>query len=129
MVNQLKEKGRACPQQMYAIGGHSQGGFVTTGAIPKLPQDVLKRVVAVTMFGSPACPSQVRGRCISYCQSGDTVCASRGGKGRTIVDTDLDMEDTLALTKTQMETMAPECARFSTLAISGLGKGGHLGYK
>jgi hypothetical protein len=32
------------------------------------------------------------------------------------------------LTVEQLTAAAPECARFSTLRTSGLGKGGHLGY-
>jgi hypothetical protein len=127
MVKQLTEKARECPQQKFAIGGHSQGGFVTTSAIAKLPQDILVRVIAVTMFGAPACPSQVRGRCISYCQSGDTVCASRGGE--RMVEEDESVADAVALIRTEIKAMIPDCARFSTVATSGLGKGGHLGYK
>jgi alpha-beta hydrolase superfamily lysophospholipase len=70
MIKHLTDRARACPNQKFALGGHSQGGFVTTGAVPKLPADVLKRIVAVTMFGAPPCPAQVRDRCISYCQDG-----------------------------------------------------------
>jgi hypothetical protein len=73
MINQLTKQSKACPEQKFAVGGHSQGGFVTVGAIPKLPKEILDKVVAVAMFGSPACPEQVKGRCISYCNKGDTV--------------------------------------------------------
>jgi alpha-beta hydrolase superfamily lysophospholipase len=72
-VKHMEQQAAACPGMKFAMGGHSQGGFVTTGAIPKLPKNILSRVVAVTMFGSPACPASVRDRCISYCQSGDSV--------------------------------------------------------
>jgi len=74
MIKQLMEKSRACPSQKYALGGHSQGGFVTVATISKLPADILNKVVAVTIFGSSPCPASVQGRCISYCQAGDTVC-------------------------------------------------------
>jgi hypothetical protein len=72
-VRHMEQQASACPGMKFAMGGHSQGGFVTTGAIPKLPKNILSRVVAVAMFGAPACPASVRDRCISYCQSGDSV--------------------------------------------------------
>ena len=61
------------PQKKFALGGHSQGGFVTIQTIDALPASVLSRVVAVTMFGAPACPAKVSGKCISYCQA---VCSA-----------------------------------------------------
>jgi alpha-beta hydrolase superfamily lysophospholipase len=76
MIKQLTEKSRACPQTKFALGGHSQGGFVTADAIPQIPADVLKKVAAVTIFGGPACPAAVQGRCISYCAGGDPVSFS-----------------------------------------------------
>ncbi|KAF2395920.1 alpha/beta-hydrolase [Trichodelitschia bisporula] len=126
MLKHIEERAKACPQQKYALGGHSQGGFVTTGAIPKMPANILSRIVAVTMFGSPACPTQVRNRCISYCQSGDSVCASRGGgspkgaKGAKLGGL-VEREALWAMA-------APECAQYASKPTSGLGKGGHLGY-
>jgi hypothetical protein len=69
-----------CPKQKYALGGHSQGGNVTYHAIPRIPKDILPRIVAVTMFGSPACREQVADRCNSYCYKGDFACdGPKGG--------------------------------------------------
>ena len=76
-IKHMQQQAAACPGTKFAMGGHSQGGFVTTGAIPKLPKAILSKVVAVAMFGSPACPGAVRDRCISYCQSGDSVSIGR----------------------------------------------------
>jgi alpha-beta hydrolase superfamily lysophospholipase len=73
MIREITEKSKACPNQKYALGGHSQGGMVTVSAIPKIPAEILSRVVAVTMFGSPPCPAAVQGRCNSYCNKGDFV--------------------------------------------------------
>jgi hypothetical protein len=58
--------------------------MVTVAVIPKLPQDVLSRIVAVTMFGSPGCPTAVRGRCNSYCNKGDFVCSSNPKGGNNV---------------------------------------------
>jgi hypothetical protein len=73
MLKHITEMSTACPGTKYALGGHSQGGFAVTGAVPKMSPDLLKKVIAITMFGSPACNAQVKDRCISYCNQGDTV--------------------------------------------------------
>jgi pimeloyl-ACP methyl ester carboxylesterase len=73
MVKHMTKKAKECPLQKYAMGGHSQGTFVTIQAIAKLPGDVLPRVAAVTMFGGGPCPESVKDRCKSYCLKGDFV--------------------------------------------------------
>jgi alpha-beta hydrolase superfamily lysophospholipase len=74
ILRHLNEKIKACPNTKYALGGHSQGGFAVVDAGPKFTKEMLSRIVAVTMFGSPACPNQIKDRCISYCANGDSVC-------------------------------------------------------
>ena len=79
MVRHINERAKACPDQKYVIGGHSQGSFAVQLAIPKFPPDILKRIIAVTHFGGKECLPAVAGRCISYCNKGDPVwfpCAS-----------------------------------------------------
>jgi hypothetical protein len=73
MLDQLTKQSKACPKLKFALGGHSQGGMVTVSVIPKIPKDILEKVVAVAMFGSPLCPKEVEGRCNSYCNKGDFV--------------------------------------------------------
>jgi surfactin synthase thioesterase subunit len=73
MLAQLSKQSKACPSQKFVLGGHSQGGMVTVQVIPKIPKDILSKVVAVTMFGSPPCPTEVKDRCNSYCNQGDFV--------------------------------------------------------
>jgi predicted esterase len=73
MLAQLTKQSKACPNQKFALGGHSQGGFVTNSTIHQAPKEILDKVVAVAMFGSPACSKLVEGRCNSYCNKGDTV--------------------------------------------------------
>jgi predicted esterase len=73
MLAQLSQQSKACPNQKFALGGHSQGGMVTVQVIPQIPKDILAKVVAVAMFGSPPCPAAVAGRCNSYCNKGDFV--------------------------------------------------------
>jgi pimeloyl-ACP methyl ester carboxylesterase len=73
MVQHVTDVAKQCPQTKFVLGGHSQGGMVTVSAIPKIPKDIIGRVVAVAMFGSPACPSIVADRCHSYCNKGDFV--------------------------------------------------------
>src|ERR1700759_2834395 len=79
MSNHLKNAAKACPQQKYVLGGHSQGGYVTVQTIGRLPKDVSNRIIAVTMFGSPRCPESMRrgDRCRSYCNKGDFVSSMR----------------------------------------------------
>ncbi|KAE9971319.1 hypothetical protein EG328_005737 [Venturia inaequalis] len=79
MLDQLSKQSTACPKQKFVLGGHSQGGMVTVSTIPKIPKDILAKVVAVTMFGSPPCPEIVKDRCNSYCNKGDFVCDGAGG--------------------------------------------------
>jgi hypothetical protein len=55
------------------LGGNSQGGVVTTQAIPKIPKALEARVIAITMFGAPACLPEVKDKCRSYCNAGDDV--------------------------------------------------------
>jgi len=88
MSNHLRNAAKACPQQKYVLGGHSQGGYVTVQTIGRLPKEVSDRIIAVTMFGSPRCPESMRrgDRCRSYCNKGDFVCdpanaPPKSGKG------------------------------------------------
>ncbi|TID26023.1 hypothetical protein E6O75_ATG03886 [Venturia nashicola] len=74
MLAELSKQSTACPKQKFIIGG-----MVTVSTIPKIPKDILAKVVAVTMFGSPPCPEAVKDRCNSYCNKGDFVCDSAGG--------------------------------------------------
>jgi hypothetical protein len=81
MIARVEARVKACPNTKIVLGGHSQGGGVTAGTIPKLSKEALEKVIAVTMFGSPPCPAAVQGRCKSYCNSGDNICEG-GGKGK-----------------------------------------------
>jgi predicted esterase len=76
MIAQLTTLSKACPNQSYVIGGHSQGAVVTTTVVRQMPKELLPKLLAVTMFGAPACPEQVAGRCKSYCNKGDDVSAT-----------------------------------------------------
>lgn len=69
MTRYLTQQASACPNKKFALRGNSHRGFVTIQTINDLPANVLSKVVAVAMFGSPACPAEVSGRCISYCQA------------------------------------------------------------
>jgi surfactin synthase thioesterase subunit len=73
ILKQLATMSKACPTQKYVLGGHSQGAVVTTSVVPKIPKDLLPRVLAVTMFGAPPCPPDVKEKCKSYCNQGDDV--------------------------------------------------------
>lgn len=64
---------KACPEQKFVLGGHSQGSVVVTNSIPKIPQAVKANLLAVTMFGAPPCPAEVKDKCKSYCNAGDDV--------------------------------------------------------
>ncbi|QDS68046.1 hypothetical protein FKW77_009712 [Venturia effusa] len=76
MLKQIETKAKACPDQKYVLGGHSQGGVVTVRTINKIPADLLPRILAVTMVGSPECPASVKDRCKSFCNQGDGICST-----------------------------------------------------
>jgi alpha-beta hydrolase superfamily lysophospholipase len=72
MLEHLEQQAKACPSQKFALGGHSQGSGVAAATIPKIPKDILSRVVAVTMIGGRPCQSLNLGdRCMSYCNFND----------------------------------------------------------
>jgi pimeloyl-ACP methyl ester carboxylesterase len=156
-IDHLTSMSKKCPQQKYALGGHSQGGFVTVSVIPRLPQEVLSRIVAVAMFGSPPCPAAVKDRCNSYCNAGDGVCSRSTAKaGREISEAiedsgmslDNDLEKMLSLSADDDDDPerfvlgefddlikrqeGSECAKYAGAAISGhqavRGGNGHLAY-
>jgi hypothetical protein len=72
MLGRLESQAKACPGQKFALGGHSQGSGVAAAMIPKIPKDILARVVAVAMVGGRPCESLGLGaRCQSYCHFND----------------------------------------------------------
>ncbi|TLD14777.1 hypothetical protein E2P81_ATG09767 [Venturia nashicola] len=82
MLKQLETKAKACPSQKYVLGGHSQGGVVTVRTINKIPADLLPRVVAVTMVGSPECPASICSTGKAYSSNCDSGSAG-AAKGST----------------------------------------------
>jgi predicted esterase len=75
MAKRIIDRSKACPSMKFALGGHSQGGSVTTAAILALPKEALSKIVAVTMFGTKPCSdikTQIQ-NCKSYCNKGDAV--------------------------------------------------------
>ncbi|KAF2436494.1 alpha/beta-hydrolase [Tothia fuscella] len=84
----IEERSKACPDQLYALAGHSQGGAVVTAYIKELLQkgsDIEKSIVAVTMFGAPPCsdfPDKFeQARCRSFCNQGDDICDPTSAPG------------------------------------------------
>jgi hypothetical protein len=73
ILKHIEAISKACPKQKYVLGGNSQGGVVTTQAVPKIPKALAARVIAITMFGAPACLPEVKEKCRSYCNAGDDV--------------------------------------------------------
>jgi hypothetical protein len=73
LVTHIKTMAKACPNQKYVLGGNSQGSVIVTRSVRNIPKDILPRVMAITMFGAPACLSEVKDRCRSYCNKGDDV--------------------------------------------------------
>jgi pimeloyl-ACP methyl ester carboxylesterase len=89
MLSRLEAQAKACPTQKFALGGHSQGSGVAAATIPKIPKDILARVVAVTMIGGRPCESLGLGaRCQSYCHFNDVrslVCSYESFADRKVV--------------------------------------------
>lgn len=73
ILKHIDAKSKACPQQKFVLGGHSQGSVVVKSSIPKIPQAAMANLLAVTMFGAPPCPAEVKDKCKSYCNAGDDV--------------------------------------------------------
>jgi hypothetical protein len=72
-IREISSKAKACPNMKFVMGGHSQGGVVTVRTIAQMPKDLMDKVIAITMVGSPNCPASVKDKCRSYCNSGDGV--------------------------------------------------------
>lgn len=65
---------------------------MTVRAIPDLPEDILSRIIAVTMVGSPECPAEVEDRCQSYCNAGDAVSNQSSLRGNlSMINDALDL--------------------------------------
>ena len=78
MTQHIRARAKACPQQKYALGGHSQGGFAVDIAVRSLlGPELLPKVIAITMFGGKPCPPSVKELCISYCNKTDGVSEKR----------------------------------------------------
>ena len=52
VLNELTTMSKKCPNQKYVLTGLSQGGVVTVRSINATSQDLLSRVVAVTIYES-----------------------------------------------------------------------------
>ncbi|KAE9977152.1 hypothetical protein BLS_001610 [Venturia inaequalis] len=112
MVKHLTERAKACPDQKYSLGGHSQGSFAVNEALPKLSPDIIKRIVAVTHFGGKECLSSVKGVC-------STRPCGLPPKKRGILDRRAMDAFTAKL---------PECGAAMQMKTCGLGSGSHMGY-
>ncbi|TID23810.1 hypothetical protein E2P81_ATG03374 [Venturia nashicola] len=75
ILKHIDATSKACPEQKFVLGGHSQGSVVVTSSISKIPQAAKAKLLAVTMFGAPPCLAEVKDRCKSYCNAGDDICA------------------------------------------------------
>lgn len=73
ILKHIDAMSKACPEQTFVLGGHSQGSVVVKSSIPKIPQAAKANLMAVTMFGAPPCPVEVKDKCKSYCNAGDDV--------------------------------------------------------
>ncbi|KAE9973739.1 hypothetical protein EG328_011214 [Venturia inaequalis] len=76
MLKQIANKAIECPRQKFVLGGYSQGGIIAVRTINKMPVDLLPKIIAVTLVGSPECPASVKGRCKSFCNAGDAICST-----------------------------------------------------
>jgi hypothetical protein len=54
VVERLNSQVKACPNQVFALVGYSQGAAVMNSAAPKIPTDIAeKKIKALVMFGEP----------------------------------------------------------------------------
>ncbi|UZN02850.1 cutinase family protein [Cellulomonas sp. S1-8] len=98
MVAKVQARAAACPATQFVLGGYSQGATVTDLALgirtgvtagTALPADLAPRVAAVVVYGNPlglsrrtiaqAAPT-FAARAVEFCNSGDPVCESGGGR-------------------------------------------------
>jgi hypothetical protein len=94
VVAHLVSQSAACPQQLFALVGYSQGADVMHGAGEKIPAALLPRIVAVVMFGdpgnrgpnvpsplggiTPVFPKALEDKLKENCEKGDPVCTNSG---------------------------------------------------
>jgi cutinase len=82
VVERLVAQDKACPKQMFALVGFSQGAMVMHGAASKIPAEIaMKKVMALVMFGDPGLgkakveplPAALSQRIFENCAVGDPV--------------------------------------------------------
>jgi cutinase len=83
MARRLNTQAAACPKQLYALGGYSQGAVVVHNAFPKIDKQYLDRIVAMTVFGdimqknNQNLPPNMVERMKYNCAKGDPVVLPR----------------------------------------------------
>jgi hypothetical protein len=94
VLKHLAAQSAACPEQVYALVGYSQGADVMHGAGVKIPAPLLPRIVAVVLFGdpgnrgpnkpsplggiTPVLPKALEDRLKENCEKQDPVCTNSG---------------------------------------------------
>jgi Cutinase len=94
VVAHLTAQSAACPQQLFALVGYSQGADVMHGAGEKIPAALMPRIVAVVLFGdpgnrgpnvpsplggiTPVFPKALADKLKENCEKGDPVCTNSG---------------------------------------------------
>jgi len=83
-VQRLIFQDKACPNQKFALVGYSQGAMVMRLAAPKIPANILPKILALVMFGDPGLrsgrfgtpfPAPLQGRLFENCAPKDPVCS------------------------------------------------------
>lgn len=158
LLNNLKTMSTKCPNTKFALGGHSQGGVVTVRTITQIPPEILSKIVAVAMVGSPQCPANVKAKCKSFCNTGDSICTGDGGsaaagrcgtgngkttrrslvvpfEGLEIAGSPVEDDEATKLFKREVwKRAAPECAKIDSEAEHGhavpgvTGTASHMAY-
>jgi cutinase len=109
VLKRLIKQSAACPTQRFALTGYSQGAVVMHAAIADMPADVVRKVLAVVLYGDPTItsphgvkkmPDWLYKRLQENCSTGDFTCDTSKGCHS-------DMARHLDYTKVQVRSGCP----------------------
>jgi cutinase len=103
LVNRLRTRAAACPNQRYVLSGYSKGAMVVVLSMSRIPAAIEPRVKAAVLYGNPFhdagskanapgagnnaplagglvpfvnIPQRWRGKTRDYCNTGDPICGN-----------------------------------------------------
>jgi cutinase len=78
VIQRLNSQSKACPDEKFALVGYSQGAAVMHGVGAKLDDELMKKVLAIVLYGDGArsmakWPVPLQSKIYENCAKGDMV--------------------------------------------------------